>query len=131
MQSASILILEHINTLARVYSLALQGLGYSVKTISDGAAALDYLEQHKPAVILLDLRLLGISSTELLTYIKSQKHLQQTKIILMSTTDELPTSIEKWVDCILDRPAPLSEMSTAVRHLNHLPDPSFHSISFA
>ena len=127
MPSASILILEHISTLARVYSLALQGLGYSVKTLTDGRLVLEYLHTHTPEVIICDCQTLGPSSTELLSYLKSQRRFRQTKIIALANDLQADTPAHTQADYLLPKPIDLSALSTLISELTQ---PRPWSLSF-
>jgi DNA-binding response OmpR family regulator len=62
----SILILEDNETLALGLRTSLEVEGYKVECVTDGNAGLDWLEQHSPDLIVLDLMLPGLNGFEVL-----------------------------------------------------------------
>ncbi|WP_075880749.1 response regulator [Vreelandella massiliensis] len=69
---ASLLIVEDEPKIARLMADYLQTHGFAVTTLENGEAAMPWLEQHAPALILLDLMLPGVDGLTLCREIRQR-----------------------------------------------------------
>jgi len=67
---AQVLVVDDEVVVRRVITDYLEGKGYSVTAVDSGQAALDYLEQSKPGIILLDIFMPGVNGLEVLRQVK-------------------------------------------------------------
>ena len=68
-----ILVVDDEQSISEVVSLYLTRSGYEVKVVNDGKAALQFLTQHKPElVVVLDLMLPGIDGWEITRRLRAE-----------------------------------------------------------
>jgi CheY-like chemotaxis protein len=65
----------------------LSGQGYRTDVAASGDAALAWLEDHRPDLILLDLVMPGMGGYEVLTRVKSDSRLQSIPVLMLSAAD--------------------------------------------
>lgn len=118
-----VLIIEDDKRQATIFSLALKN-DFEVEVIEDGYTALSRLAQLSPAVVILDLHLPGISGEEILSYIRSQEHLTQTRVILATADAVLAQSLTEQTDLVLLKPISVSQLRQLARRLRPLKDTS-------
>ncbi|MGM0520739.1 MAG: response regulator [Pseudomonadota bacterium] len=83
---ASLLIVEDEPKIARLMADYLQTNGFAVTTLEDGEAVMPWLEQHAPALILLDLMLPGVDGLTLCRQIR--QHYPHIAIIMVTAKVE-------------------------------------------
>jgi len=85
--SEKVLVVDDVDTIARVYARFLERQGYEVRIAFNGEEALDVWESFKPDLILSDIRMPKMNGFELANAIRKRDPNQ--KIILMTGyTDE-------------------------------------------
>jgi DNA-binding NtrC family response regulator len=67
-----VLIADDDESLRRVMQMELEELGYNVVTAADGETALQLLTESRPALVITDLRMPGLSGLDLLRQIRSE-----------------------------------------------------------
>lgn len=82
------------------HALKAAGLGVSLKSLSDGTSAIDYLSGNgiyadrtlypAPALVLLDLNLPRVSGLEVLAWIRQQPHYAELPVIIVSSSHLAP-----------------------------------------
>lgn len=110
-------IIEDALHLSELFSNILEREGLETKVINDGAIALNYLTDNTPDLILLDLNLPEISGIEILDYIRSQGHLKQVKIVVITASLGAALTIEDSVDLVLIKPVTLEQMTSLVKRI--------------
>ena len=80
----SILVVDDEPDIALICKLALNLAGYEVDQADTGQSALDYLADHSPDVVLLDLRLPDLSGWEVLEKLREREQLAGLRVILFS-----------------------------------------------
>src|SRR5579883_2984348 len=81
-----ILIIEDDQMVANIYRNKFSVEHFQVETALDGEAGVESLHQFQPDVVILDLMLPKMSGLEVLTKIRSQDHLKQLPVIVLSNT---------------------------------------------
>ena len=79
-----ILIADDEPNIVTALEFLLQRSGYEVLVASDGAAALQQVEQHRPDLVLLDVMMSGKSGYEVCQRMRERADWQQIKIIMLS-----------------------------------------------
>ncbi|MBN1896015.1 response regulator [bacterium] len=79
---AKILVVDDVDTIARVYARFLEREGYEVRIAFNGEEALEIWERFKPDLIISDIRMPKMSGFELAKAIRAKKTDQ--KIVLMT-----------------------------------------------
>lgn len=96
-------IIEDDPQLNHVFSVTLKA-DFEIHSIVDGMRAIEELATTSPALVVLDMNLPGASGREVLTYIRAQKHLSDTRVIL-ATADALQADLlQDEVDLVLLKP---------------------------
>lgn len=98
------LIVEDDGHLASIYSQALQAAQYTTETVLDGNTALDRLRKIVPAVVVLDLHLPIVSGKDVLTEIRSNERLAQTKVMITTADATLAENLAGDSDLVLLKP---------------------------
>ena len=85
--SEKVLVVDDVDTIARVYARFLERQGYEVRIAFNGEEALDVWENFKPDLVLSDIRMPKMNGFELANAVRKRDPKQ--KIILMTGyTDE-------------------------------------------
>jgi CheY-like chemotaxis protein len=82
-----VLIVEDEKSLSDAYSMILSAEGYAVHVATDGQKALDYIQQHQPDLILLDLRMPVMSGIEFLRKANLKEANPNLPVIVFSNYD--------------------------------------------
>jgi two-component system cell cycle response regulator DivK len=82
----TILIVEDNELNMRLFTDILQASGYQTLQTGDGAEAVELAEEHRPDLILMDMRLPGISGLEATQIIKERDHLRHIPIIAITAS---------------------------------------------
>lgn len=83
-----ILVVEDDRSLAVLIVYMLSREGYQVASVGDGAAALPAIRQFKPALIVLDLGLPGMSGDEICKAIRTDPALAGTFVLVLTGLDD-------------------------------------------
>lgn len=81
-----ILIVDDELDLLKIVTFRVKKAGYDIIAASDGQAALDLIQQQKPDLILLDLRLPIVDGWEVCRRIKADENLKYIPVILLSAS---------------------------------------------
>jgi len=96
-------IIEDDPQLNKIYSIALHG-EFEIETFMDGDEALARLAESVPDVVALDINLPGASGVEILDYIRADKRLAKTKVIISSANERTAEELEDKADLVLLKP---------------------------
>lgn len=115
MNSPMILVVDDEQSISEVVSLYLTRSGYTVKVVHDGKAALHFLTQHKPDLVVLDLMLPGIDGWEITRRLRAEGN---TPIIMLTARKEEADRIlglEMGADDYVIKPFSPQELVSRVR----------------
>jgi DNA-binding response OmpR family regulator len=111
MQKDLALIIEDDPQLSQIYEEAVKAAGYTdIERILDGNVAVERLKQVVPALVVLDLNLPNIGGPEILSAIRAQARLRDTKIILTSADARRAGELNDLVDIVLIKPVQFSTL---------------------
>lgn len=85
MAGESILIVDDNMVNVELAEYALEIAGYTVRTAGDAAEAQEVLECFRPALILMDVQLPGMSGLELTRLIKADSHLHDIIVVALTS----------------------------------------------
>jgi len=114
-EKGKILLVEDEDDLARLFALALERAGFSVRRARDGAGALDSFRRWSPDLILLDVVLPGMSG---LDFLEQLRHESRVPVILVSgrrRPADLELGTRLGADDYLVKPFPLEELRSRVK----------------
>ena len=78
------LVIEDEVSLRTIYQVILSGAGYEVIEAHDGEEALAILAEVTPSVVFVDILLPRVDGTQILNYMRTAPHLQETKIVIVT-----------------------------------------------
>ena len=84
MDKKEILVVEDQPEIMKLECILLQSRGYRVKGVSDGKSALDYIAEHSPDLVLLDIMIPGIDGFEVCRQIKSNEATKGIPVIMLT-----------------------------------------------
>ncbi len=130
----NILIVEDEAAHAELTRRAIRKAGNAgrIDIVGDGEEALDYLfhrgkfadltQSPLPSLILLDIKLPGISGIEVLKAVKKNAELRKIPVIMLSTSDrreDIAESYCQYANSYLTKPVGFREFEDKVRQLDH------------
>lgn len=101
----TVLVVEDDQPLREFYRTTLRYAGYSVVAVEDGLDALGWLEQHVPAIIVLDLRLVRVSGRDLQRELRAHAETRDIPIVVV-TGDDTSDLNRNELACVLHKPVP-------------------------
>ncbi|MFL5927110.1 MAG: response regulator transcription factor [Gaiellaceae bacterium] len=101
-------------------SLRLQRAGFAVATAPDGEAAVAIARERRPAVAVLDVMMPKRTGYEVLSELRADEELRDTKVILLSARvqeSDIARGLEAGADAYLAKPFKAQELVTKVQEL--------------
>jgi len=92
MNKEKVLLVDDEEGIRTVLGISLADAGYDVRTAASGEEALVVFADHRPSVVLTDIKMPGIDGIELLKRIKSQN--PETEVIMITGHGDLDLAIE-------------------------------------
>lgn len=123
MQKATLLIVDDDWLNVEVMEAYLEPEGYTVNAVSSGEKALAYVKQQSPDVILMDVRMNGMSGIETTAALKSDPAIQHIPVLLVtahSEKEDIEAAIEAGVDDVLFKPINAAIMKLRIKTLLRL-----------
>lgn len=120
MRSPVILIADDFVDAAMMYSLYLRHHGFEVVTALDGHEALEAALRQRPDVVLLDLRMPGMSGTEAMKAMKADERMAGVPILALTAhamPDEREAALKAGFDDFLSKPIAPQELVAKLRAL--------------
>ena len=87
-----------------LFSEALKKAKFEVEAFRDGQAALSRLTETIPDLVLLDLHLPHVSGADILSYIRSDPRLKNTRVVLASADPQMASLLREKADLVLIKP---------------------------
>jgi len=115
-----ILIVDDDVLLVKVVTVYLRAAGYEVSSVNDGSAAMVEIGSFKPAVVITDLMMPGMPGAELLAQIRSDRDLDDVKVIVYSAKSyeyDYRSSLEAGADAYLVKPVGNKKMLETIAGL--------------
>jgi CheY-like chemotaxis protein len=83
---AKIVVCEDDSVILKAIQVTLEETGHELYIAADGLAGLALLERERPALLLTDVAMPGISGLELADAIRARPHLADVRVILVSAS---------------------------------------------
>jgi CheY-like chemotaxis protein len=116
---SGILIIEDNANIRKFAVVNLQARGYEVTAVDNAEDGLEHLRHEPPDILLLDLKLPGMSGLDLLMLISSQPETEHIPVIVMSASEgaleDLRNEDFPQVVDIMMKPVSASRLSVAVK----------------
>jgi DNA-binding response OmpR family regulator len=118
--TAPILVVDDDAKIVRLVRTYLERDGFSVVTASDGPAALDAIETHAPALVVLDLMLPELDGRAVIRAVRRDDEAGRTPIIILSarsSTIDRIAGLEEGADDYLPKPFSPAELVLRVKSI--------------
>lgn len=115
----TILVLDDAADTRALIETCLRGQGYRVVSAGDGLTGLDMAERHRPAIVITDMLMPGISGFRVIDRLKNNSEYQPS-VIMMSAIDaplQRAYAHALGVDDYLTKPFQLRQLIDSVRRL--------------
>lgn len=95
MSKTKIAVIDDELPIQQMYRVRLELAGYEVGTAGDGQSGLKLIEEFKPSLLLLDLRMPIMSGDEMLEKLRASEHGSNIKVLILTniSKDEAPTNL--------------------------------------
>ena len=117
------LIIEDDESLATVFSMALQMAGFETEIARSGNVALTRLAETTPELILLDLHLPHVAGQDILRQIRAEERLASTWVILATADAIMAEGLRGEADLVLLKPISVTQLRDLAKRL-FPPDPN-------
>lgn len=84
----TILVADDEPAIRTMLEVILSADGHEIVTVPDGKAALDYLRDHTPDALLLDVQMPQMDGFEICSRVKRVKRLNKTPVLLLAGRDD-------------------------------------------
>ena len=111
------LVVEDDLTQAEIFVMALSQAGYEVTHINSGEAAVAYLNEHSPRLVLLDLHLPEIAGTAILQHVRQQPHLRDTRVMLATADPRMAETVRTESDLVLIKPVSFTQLRALAQRM--------------
>lgn len=112
-----ILIVEDDPYQAEIFRFALAQTGLVVHHLKDGAAVLPFLQEHKPALVVLDLHLPNLRGDKILEALRANPATAQCKVILATADPRLADRLQEQADLVLLKPVSYQQLKELAKRL--------------
>jgi CheY-like chemotaxis protein len=105
--SHTVLIADDEPSVRMLVQATIEPDGYHVIEATDGNEAWSLIQEHRPSLVLLDVRMPGRTGLEILHAIKSEPNLMATKVILLTASaqeSEINAGLVAGADFYLTKP---------------------------
>ncbi|HNW33482.1 MAG TPA: response regulator [Candidatus Ozemobacteraceae bacterium] len=111
---ASILVIEDEANIARAVRDRLTREGHCVDAVLSGPAAFEFLRNHRPDLIILDVLMPDMDGFEVVKRLKADEGTQNVPVMLLTVLTEDERLKQHGVDAVLSKPYSGSELSRVV-----------------
>lgn len=109
-----VLIVDDEDGILDVLSMALEAKGFDVQCAHDGAEGVEMAKSFLPSVVILDIIMPKMDGWEACRAMREDKRLDQTKIILLTTSHKLKQAKEAGANQVMLKPFDLDQLVRAI-----------------
>lgn len=120
MTKPRVLIVDDTRTTQYLHRALLEAEGYDVDLASSGREALDRIPEYRPDLVLMDVMMPGIDGIECCRRIRRDGHLEETKIMMVTSATEYSRISEAFAagcDDYITKPVDRDELVQKARDL--------------
>lgn len=115
------LVIEDDDYLTEIFSSALESAGFEIEIFKEGRSALARLAVITPGVITLDLHLPNVSGRDIISYIRQDPRLAQTRVILTTADAQTANLVASQAELVLLKPISFSQLRQLAARLKPSP----------
>ena len=112
------LIIEDDEDLSIIFSEALNAAGFQTETIRNGQLALERLQEVIPEVVSLDMHLPGVSGLDILKFIRAEKRLALTNVVVTTADAVMAEQVRETADFVLIKPITFGQLRDLTARLS-------------
>ena len=112
------LIIEDDEDLSIIFSEALNAAGFQTETIRNGQLALERLREVTPEVVSLDMHLPGVSGLDILKFIRAEKRLALTNVVVTTADAVMAEQVRETADFVLIKPITFGQLRDLTARLS-------------
>jgi len=112
------LIIEDDEDLSAIFDEALSAAGYQTEIIRNGRTALIRLQTVSPDVVILDMHLPQVTGAEILHYIRSEKRMSFTNVVVTTADAIMGEQVRDTADFVLIKPISFGQLRDLTARLN-------------
>jgi diguanylate cyclase (GGDEF)-like protein len=110
----SALIVEDDRDIVALFRHVLDLAGYRTEIALHGKAAVEYLAQGTPDIVLLDLNLPGVSGSEILVMMDADERLKSIPVVVITAHAHLIATLPVQPELVLIKPVNIEQMSSLI-----------------
>ena len=108
-------VVEDDEQIARFVAIVLRDVGFEVRVVDNGRAALDEIDAQPPDIIVLDLNLPQISGVEVLRHIRATAAIADIPVIVVSANPHMVAEVDDLADLVLLKPVSYDQLRGMVQ----------------
>jgi CheY-like chemotaxis protein len=120
MRRSVVVVVDDENDILRILEEVLLASGYKPVTFWDATSAYEYVLRHKPALVVTDLRMPGMTGQELITRLRERCG-DKLPIVVMSASVNSSSIAELPIQVFLSKPFDLDDFLGSVEKLLEMP----------
>jgi diguanylate cyclase (GGDEF)-like protein len=117
MEKPFVLIIEDERDVAALFRHALDLAGYRTEIASHGKVAVERLSKSQPDIVLLDLKLPGVSGAEILQMMSSDERLKGIPVVVITAYSLIADNLSIEPDLVLLKPISLDQLTDLLKRL--------------
>ena len=110
MEKPFALIIEDDRDIVALFRHVLDLAGYRTEIVLDGKVALEHLTKSKPDIVLLDLKLPGVSGSEILAMMNADEHLKHVPVVVITAYAHLVQTLPVNPELVLIKPVNIEQL---------------------
>ena len=114
------MIVEDDEDLSEIFDEALNAAGFETEIVRNGQIAIERLQKVIPDVVILDMHLPLVTGAEILRFIRSEKRLALTSVIVTTADAIMGEQVRDIADFVLIKPISFGQLRDLTARLNPL-----------
>ena len=112
------MVVEDDEDLSAIFCEALNAAGFETEIIRNGRSAIERLRVVTPDVVILDMHLPLVAGSEILKYIRSEKRLAFTNVVVTTADAVMGEQMRESADFVLIKPISFGQLRDLTARLN-------------
>ena len=112
------LVIEDDEDLSAIFCEALNAAGFETEVIQNGRLAIERLSDITPDVVILDMHLPLVPGGEILKYIRANKRLEFTNVVVTTADAVMGEQVREDADFVLIKPISFGQLRDLTARLN-------------